>query len=58
VTANGGRRALTSVKDVTVIHDAASTNAAKAFVADPRPAEAMKRLGVDGEPEIWLVEDA
>jgi hypothetical protein len=44
--------------DVTVTHDFASADAAKTFVGDPRLADAMKRLGVTGEPEIWIVEEA
>lgn len=41
--------------DVTVTHDFASAQAAKAFVADPRLANTMQELGVTGEPEIWIV---
>lgn len=44
--------------DVTVTHDFASTDAAKEFVADPRLADAMKEIGVTGEPEIWIVDEA
>ena len=44
--------------DLTVTHDFASADAARAFVGDPRLAAAMKEIGVSGEPEIWIVDEA
>ncbi len=39
---------------ITVIHDFATLDAAKALVADPRLHEAMGRAGVVGAPDIWF----
>lgn len=51
-------RAVDDGNDLTVTHDFASVDAAKTFVADPRLAAAMKEIGVTGEPQIWIVEEA
>lgn len=39
--------------DVTVTHDFASSDAARAFVASDRLREAMTAAGVLGEPTMW-----
>ena len=40
--------------DVTVSHDFATLEAAKAFVASERLREIMARAGVAGQPTVWF----
>ena len=40
--------------DVTVIHDFHSLEKAKAFAASPELKADMERLGVKGQPQIWI----
>ena len=35
-----------------------SLEGARAFLQDPSLAAAMERAGVDGSPQIWIVEEA
>ncbi len=41
-------------KDVTVIHDFHSMEAAQAFANSPQLKEAMGKIGVVGAPQIWF----
>lgn len=40
--------------DVTVYHEFASIDAAKAFAGNPRLKEVMQAAGVEGAPDIWI----
>jgi hypothetical protein len=40
--------------DVTIYHEFASMEAAKAFAGSPRLKEVMQEAGVQGAPEIWF----
>jgi hypothetical protein len=40
--------------DVTVWHDFANADEARAFVSSAALREAMQRAGVQGEPEVWF----
>jgi len=40
--------------DVTVYHEFASIDAAKAFAGNPRLKEVMLAAGVEGAPDIWI----
>lgn len=44
--------------DVTVVHDFASAEEAKAFVGNEELKEIMMELGVSGPPTIWITEEA
>jgi hypothetical protein len=44
--------------DVTVYHDFATMEAAKAFAASDKLKQAMQRGGVQGSPEIWFTNPA
>jgi hypothetical protein len=44
--------------DVTVTHDYADLETAKAFAGSTELREAMQRAGVDGQPQIWFVNPA
>ena len=43
--------------DITVWHDFDSAGEARALVASDELGSAMKRAGVQGEPQIWFVEE-
>jgi hypothetical protein len=44
--------------DVTLWHDFAGADEARAFVSSEALRSAMQRAGVQGEPEIWFVTQA
>jgi hypothetical protein len=44
--------------DVTVIHEFDSLTDAQALLDSPELVEAMTAAGVQGEPQIWLPEEA
>jgi hypothetical protein len=58
VTADGTYQAVDDPGDVTVWHDFDSVGIAQSFVADPQLASAMADLGVTGEPQIWITNEA
>ena len=41
-------------RDITVTHDFATVEAARAFAGDPELKEAMSTAGVVGAPTIWF----
>lgn len=43
-------------RDVTVSHDFATAEAARAFANSPELREAMRSAGVEGQPTVWFVE--
>ena len=54
VTAQASYQLATDPKDVTVTHNFANLEAAKAFAVSPELKDAMKKAGVVGEPSIWF----
>jgi hypothetical protein len=48
-------RSVDDANDVTVWHDFATVEAAKAFAASPNLKGAMQKAGVKGPPQIWFV---
>ena len=51
-------RSVDNPKDVTVWHDFATAEKAKAFASSERLKTVMKRAGVEGEPQIWFTTEA
>ena len=54
VTGDGVYQADGAANDVTVYHEFATMDAAKAFADSPRLREVMTSAGVQGEPNIWF----
>ncbi len=42
---------------VVIVNDFASTEGATAFLEDPSLKEAMSKAGVDGPPQVWVVDE-
>jgi len=53
VTAQASYQSATDPKDVTITHNFASVEAAKAFASSAELKDAMQEAGVIGEPSIW-----
>ncbi len=47
-------QSLDDPNDVTVIHDFHDANKAKDFISSPKLKDQMTKLGVKGQPEIWI----
>ena len=58
VTADAVFQSVDDPNDVTVWHDFAGTDEARAFVASEALRNAMQQAGVQGEPQIWFVTQA
>lgn len=43
---------------LVIVNDFASLDGARAFSQDPSLPDAMARGGVEGHPQVWIVEDA
>jgi hypothetical protein len=43
--------------DLVILNEFRTADGARAFMQDPSLPEAMKRGGVDSEPQVWLCED-
>ena len=44
--------------NVLIVNDFATIEGARAFSQDPSLPDAMHRGGVDGPPQVWIVDDA
>ena len=42
---------------ILIVNDFSSAEGAASFLADPSLKEAMAKAGVDGPPQIWVVEE-
>jgi hypothetical protein len=51
-------RSVDNPNDVTVWHDFDSADEARSFTASDELRDAMERAGVQGEPQVWVVEEA
>lgn len=58
VTADAVFRSIDDPNDVTVWHDFAGADEARAFVSSEALRNATQRAGVQGEPQIWFVTEA
>jgi hypothetical protein len=58
VTDDAVFQSLDDRNDVTVWHDFAGADEARAFVSSEVLRNTMQRAGVQGEPEIWFVNQA
>jgi len=54
VTGDGVYQTDGNPNEVTIYHQFESMDAAKAFMDNPRLAEAMKSAGVSGAPTVWF----
>lgn len=54
VTSHGVYQGDGNANDVTVYHEFATMEAAKAFAGNPRLKEVMAAAGVQGAPTIWF----
>jgi hypothetical protein len=55
VTDNAVFQSIDDPNDVTVSHDFAGADEARAFVSSDALRDAMQRAAVQGQPEIWFV---
>ena len=51
-------RSVDDPNTVVVVNDFATVDGARAFMQDPSLRDAMTRAGVDGAPEVWVVEES
>ena len=51
-------RAAADPNTVVIVNDFATLEGARAFAQDPSLPAAMTRGGVDGAPQVWIVEEA
>ncbi len=58
VTSDGVYQLEGEPTDVTVYHEFATMEAAKAFAASPQLKEVMEKAGVQGHPDIWFTQKA
>ncbi len=57
-TGHSVNRAVADPNTVVIVNDFATLAGATAFSQDPSLPEAMERGGVDGAPQVWIVEEA
>ena len=57
-TGHSVNRAISDPNTVVIINDFATVAGALAFTQDPSLPAVMARAGVDGPPQIWIVEEA
>ncbi len=51
-------RVATDPNTILIVNDFKSLEGARAFAQDPSLPDVMHRAGVDGPPQVWIVEDA
>ena len=57
-TGHSVNRAVDDPNSIVIVTDFGSADGARAFVQDASLKAAMYRAGVDGPPQIWIVEEA
>lgn len=57
-TGHSVNRAASDPNTIVIINDFGSVEGALAFTQDPSLPAVMARAGVDGPPQIWIVEEA
>lgn len=51
-------RSVADPNSIVIVNDFATLEGARAFSQDPSLPAAMERGGVDGAPQVWIVEEA
>jgi hypothetical protein len=51
-------REATDPNSIVIVNEFATLEGARAFAQDPSLPEVMQRAGVDGAPQIWMVNEA
>ena len=57
-TGHSVNRAVADPNMVVIVNDFATLDGARAFAGDPSLPSVMARAGVDGPPQVWIVEEA
>ncbi|HEX7400021.1 MAG TPA: hypothetical protein VF302_09640 [Candidatus Limnocylindrales bacterium] len=57
-TGHSINRAVADPNTIVIVNDFATLEGALAFTKDPSLPAAMERGGVDGAPQVWIVEEA
>jgi hypothetical protein len=57
-TRHSVNRSVSDPNTIVVVNDFATLEGARAFSQDPSLPAAMERGGVDGAPQVWIVEEA
>jgi hypothetical protein len=57
-TGHSINRAVADPNTIVIVNDFATLEGALAFTQDPSLPAAMQRGGVDGAPQVWIVEEA
>jgi hypothetical protein len=57
-TGHSINRAVEDPNTLVIVNDFATIEGARAFTQDPSLPEAMQRGGVDGAPQVWIVDEA
>ena len=57
-TGHSINRAVADSNTIVIVNDFATLEGALAFTQDPSLPAAMERGGVDGAPQVWIVEEA
>ena len=57
-TGHSVSRSVSDPNTIVVVTDFATLEGALAFTQDPSLRSAMERGGVDGAPQVWIVEEA
>jgi len=57
-TGHSVNRSVADPNSLVIVNDFATIDGARAFSQDPSLPAAMERGGVDGAPQVWIVEEA
>jgi hypothetical protein len=57
-TGHSVNRAVADPNTIVIVNDFATLEGAQAFTKDPSLPAVMERAGVDGPPQVWIVEEA
>jgi len=57
-TGHSVNRSVADPNSLVIINDFATLEGAQAFAQDPSLPAAMERAGVDGAPQVWIVEES
>jgi hypothetical protein len=57
-TGHSTNRAVADPNTIVIVNDFATLEGALAFTQDPSLPAAMERGGVDGAPQVWIVNEA
>jgi hypothetical protein len=57
-TGHSVNRSVSDPNTIVIVTDFATLDGALAFTQDPSLPAAMERGGVDGAPQVWIVEEA